>query len=154
MNCPSQAPQTGPGSSQSTILIGLRQRLGDHLLGTRVPILIVHVVPPYVLSQGFPSHPPVRVAGQAPLHLTEAQSCPSKHRFQNGDLGFRLQAQGSSCCLVLRLPLSEVGEMSATPASPAIIREMVLFLLSSQVEAVPLSWSHSFRVHWREKKLM
>lgn len=65
MICPSQVPQTGPGSSQSTILIWLRQRLGDHLLGTHVQILIVHVVPPYVFSQGFPSHPPVRLAGQA-----------------------------------------------------------------------------------------
>lgn len=65
MNCPSQAPQTLPDSRPSTILIWLRQRLGDHLLGTGVQMVTVPMVPPYVSSWGLPSHPPVRSGEQA-----------------------------------------------------------------------------------------
>lgn len=128
MNCPSQAPQTGPGPRQSTILVRSRQRLGDGLCAH-----VVHVVPPYVLTQGRPSHPHGRLAGQAPSPFDGPTVLPIKTPSEPG-LGFRL---------LLLLPraapaLVRGGGDERNSPPPRNHQRSDAFLLPSPVGTVPL----------------
>lgn len=140
MNCPSQAPQTGPGPKPRAPSSSGRGRGWE----TAFCAHVVHVVPPYVLTPGRPSHPHVRLAGQAPSPFDGPTVLPIKTRSEPG-LGFRLLLH----CLGPHLPSSEVEETSATPPSPGIIGEVMLSSCQAQWGLCLFPRPPSFRVHWR-----